>query len=149
MTAREPGGNLVSVELTDTFPPEHPLLPTSPAMQTALVRALRNEHPGFNCFLFVYDASSRESFEQMWEALETVTKFAAGRRATGPDSDQGPRVLKVIVGSKADLKAEKSVLQPLDKQRYRELGIERFLVSTLTNYKVEKLWAFILRHVKV
>jgi GTPase SAR1 family protein len=77
-----------SIEIVDTFPHDHPLLYTDEGekayqMQSVLNKIVQNlyyEGQQFHAFIFVYDASDRQSFLKLKKMYMTVKEIEKSAR---------------------------------------------------------------------
>jgi Ras-related protein Rab-1A len=81
---------------------------------------------GANGVLLVYDITQRDTFERVRKWIQTVDEMSSG-----------PTV-KVLVGNKVDLAAERKVEEKEGQELAKELNIEFFETSAKENINVAK-----------
>ena len=65
-----------------------------------------------HAFIFVYDASSQESFQKLMNIIESVIEQERSNALGQKEDDEAAsnKVMKYVVGTKKDLKQQKKVL---------------------------------------
>ncbi len=116
------------IEIIDTFPHDHPFLSVKTKeeqdqtkitkekkLQNELKQIIENnfEKQKFHAYIFVYDASDRESFTKLVKMIQTVGLIEKSEKRGKKQMTFNTR--KIVIGNKADLKLEKHVLTKEDK----------------------------------
>lgn len=68
-----------------------------------------------HAFIFVYDASNRDSFKKLIKMIATVTEFEKSNALGAKDDEEdNSKVMKYVLGTKKDIKPHKKVLEQED-----------------------------------
>mmetsp|Transcript_26944 Transcript_26944/g.20158 ORF Transcript_26944/g.20158 Transcript_26944/m.20158 type:complete len:163 (+) Transcript_26944:211-699(+) len=139
--------NYVDLEVMDMFPHDHPLLDEdrnfselAAEMSDTLNTVVKNSDKNdlIHAYLFVYDASKKQTFQTLWCLIETIREIEKSERRGKKGIQFTP--LKMVLGNKKDLKTRKRVLDKadVDKLENKDMRIRFKEVSALTNQGVQK-----------